>query len=258
MITNIIISAPEIYREKMSDYNVATDEDLLNSLGYKQELKREFSTFQLFSVAFSIMSLIPSIASVLSDALGAGGIGMTWGWLIPSVLIMSVGLSLGELGSAYPTSGGLYFWTFRFAPKKIRRPASFLCAYANTLGLISGCCSINYGCANMILSIPAVALPDSFAPTKWETYGVLVAVILVQGAMGFLPSNKLNKLQTASTGLNLVLVGLICIALPIGASNKGILNSGKYVFTDSSNGYEGWSYGGAFILSWMSAVWVST
>lgn len=51
-------------------------------MGYKQELKRQYSTVQIFAVAFSIMSLVPSIASTISFSLPAGPAGMVWVCLI--------------------------------------------------------------------------------------------------------------------------------------------------------------------------------
>ena len=45
------------------------DTELLAEIGYKQELSRHFSTLQVFGIAFSIMGLLPSIASVLLMAL---------------------------------------------------------------------------------------------------------------------------------------------------------------------------------------------
>lgn len=47
-------------------------------LGYKQELRRQYSTVQIFAVAFSIMGLVPSIASTLAFSLPAGPAGMVW------------------------------------------------------------------------------------------------------------------------------------------------------------------------------------
>ena len=38
----------------------------LARMGYKQELRRQYSTLQVFAIAFSIMGLVPSIASTLS------------------------------------------------------------------------------------------------------------------------------------------------------------------------------------------------
>lgn len=47
-------------------------------MGYKQELKRQYSTVQIFAVAFSIMGLVPSIASTIAFSLPAGPAGMVW------------------------------------------------------------------------------------------------------------------------------------------------------------------------------------
>jgi hypothetical protein len=57
----------------------ATESDcLIATLGYKQELRRHYSTIQIFAVAFSIMGLLPSIASTLSFSMPAGPVGMVW------------------------------------------------------------------------------------------------------------------------------------------------------------------------------------
>ncbi|KAJ0420894.1 hypothetical protein BJY00DRAFT_312566 [Aspergillus carlsbadensis] len=55
------------------------DTQLLATLGYKQELRRHYSTVQVFAIAFSIMGLLPSIASTLSFSIPAGPVGMVWG-----------------------------------------------------------------------------------------------------------------------------------------------------------------------------------
>lgn len=52
--------------------------DLLAMLGYKQELRRHYSTLEIFAIAFSIMGLLPSIASTLTFSLPAGPVGMVW------------------------------------------------------------------------------------------------------------------------------------------------------------------------------------
>lgn len=59
------------------------DADLLAKLGYKQELKRTFTMIEVFGIAFSIMGLLPSIASTLTFSIPAGPVGMVWGFVIP-------------------------------------------------------------------------------------------------------------------------------------------------------------------------------
>jgi hypothetical protein len=57
--------------EKAED--LSRDDTLLASLGYKAELKREFTALEVFGLAFSIMGLLPSIASTLVYSMPAGG-----------------------------------------------------------------------------------------------------------------------------------------------------------------------------------------
>lgn len=119
------------------------DAELLAKMGYKQELKRNFSTLEVFGIAFSIMGLLPSIASTLAFSLPSGPAGMVWSWFLASGCIFLVGLAMADLGSAMPTSGGLYWWTHYFGSPKTRNYLCFLVGYSNSLGLVGGLCSIN-------------------------------------------------------------------------------------------------------------------
>lgn len=69
-----------------------------------------FTMIEVFGIAFSIMGLLPSIASTLAYSIPAGPVGMVWGWFLASMFIFFVGLAMADLGSAMPTSGGLYWW----------------------------------------------------------------------------------------------------------------------------------------------------
>jgi amino acid transporter len=92
----------------MQDKYRQADEALLASLGYKQEFRREFTPIEVFGIAFSIIGVLPSIASVLVYALPNGGpVAMGWGWAVASLGVLSIGISMAELASAAPTSGGV-------------------------------------------------------------------------------------------------------------------------------------------------------
>jgi amino acid transporter len=125
--------------------NLSSEDDaaVLAKLGYKQELRRNFSMIEVFGIAFSIIGLLPSIASTLAYSIPAGPVGMVWGWFLAAGFIFVVGLAMADLGSAMPTSGGLYWWTHFFASPSTRNPLSFLVGYSNTLGLVGGLCSID-------------------------------------------------------------------------------------------------------------------
>ena len=125
------------------DRELTADEEVLVALGYKPEFKREFSLWTTFCVSFAVLGLLPSFASTLyyvSLALSskrgeeyfeesqwlirwrmqgmgyAGTAGMVWGWLIAMIFIQCVAMSMAELCSSMPTSGGLYYASAVLAP----------------------------------------------------------------------------------------------------------------------------------------------
>jgi amino acid permease len=93
-----------------SGTTIGADDQLLMSLGYRPELKREFSYLTVFGQSFGAMGIAPAIAESIIFSLGsAGAVGMVWTYLVGCLLLVPVALSLGELGSSMPTAGGLYY-----------------------------------------------------------------------------------------------------------------------------------------------------
>ncbi|KAG0269934.1 hypothetical protein DFQ27_001483 [Actinomortierella ambigua] len=112
------------------------DELVLEKLGYKQTLDRSLSGFKTFGVSFSCCSIISGLTILLGDALQSGGpVTVVWGWPIVAFFTLMVGLSLAEICSAFPTTGGLYFWTTKLASADWVPVASWMTGYFNWLGL---------------------------------------------------------------------------------------------------------------------------
>ncbi|KAG6906845.1 hypothetical protein DXG01_011724 [Tephrocybe rancida] len=142
-----------------------TDEEVLAALGYKQEFKRAFAPLEVFGIAFSIIGLLPSIASVLFYAIpNGGGPAMVWGWLVASVFVLAIGLSMSELASAAPTSGGH------------RSPD------ANTIGSIASVASIDWGCAVQIMAAASIGSGGEFEATSAQTLLCLAVIIALPAA----------------------------------------------------------------------------
>ncbi|KAK5136537.1 hypothetical protein LTR08_002881 [Meristemomyces frigidus] len=79
-VTSVLAKTHE---QAVVDHAVDADEEVLMALGYKQEFKRDFSIWSCFSVSFSILGILPSIASTLSYNLAySGPAGSVWGWVI--------------------------------------------------------------------------------------------------------------------------------------------------------------------------------
>ncbi|RDW48204.1 amino acid/polyamine transporter I [Yarrowia lipolytica] len=228
------------------------DANVLATMGYKPELKRNYSMIQVFGIAFSIMGLFPSISSALVYSMPSGPAGMVWGWFVASFCIMMVGLSMAELGSSLPTSGGLYWWTYHFATPKLKRPLCFLVGYSNTLGLTAGIVSIDYGFAQLVLAVAGVATDGEYVATKYTVYGVFAACIISHAIVASLASDGMSKLQTGCIVLNIAIIIIAIIALPIGARHN--LHDGAYIFGKLEN-LTTWPTGWTFFLGWLAPIW---
>ncbi|KAF1998360.1 amino acid transporter [Amniculicola lignicola CBS 123094] len=224
----------------------------LAKLGYKQELKRNFTMMEIFGIAFSIMGLLPSIASTLAYSLPAGPAGLVWGWFVASAFIFFVGLAMADLGSAMPTSGGLYWWTHYLASPSTRNCLSWLVGYSNTLGLVGGLCSIDYGFALMFLSVIVIARDGEWTPSDGIVYVVFLCCVLAHGVLASTLSKVMGKLQTVFVVANFILIAATVIALPIGRASQR--NDAKFIFGTTGN-LTTWPTGWAWFLSWLSPIW---
>ncbi|KAJ6258871.1 hypothetical protein Dda_5766 [Drechslerella dactyloides] len=230
----------------------AGDADMLASLGYAQELKRNFSKFEVLGIAFSIMGLLPSVASTLAFSITAGPVGMVWGWFIASFFIFIVALAMADLGSAMPTAGGLYWWTHYFSAPAWRNPLSFLVGYSNTLGLVGGICSIDYGFSLMLISVAVMGSDGTFVPTNGIVFCVFMGCVLSHALVVTFASSIMGRLQTVFTIANLLLIAATFVVLPVGRGNQR--NSGEFIFTQTAN-LTGWPSGWAFFMAWLSPIW---
>ncbi|KAF8824304.1 hypothetical protein HHX47_DHR8000061 [Lentinula edodes] len=192
--------------EKNRSLEVATETDgvslrhaddmLLAQLGYKSEFKREFSLIETVAFAFSIMGVIASVSSTLTFGLESGGhVGMVFGWLIPSLFVLTVALSMAELASAMPTSAGLYYFAAKLAPSEYSALASWITGWANITGQTTLVCSIDFTCAQMITTAVSVASDGSIVLSSGATYGILLAILFSHGIVCSAATSVLARLN---------------------------------------------------------------
>ncbi|SCU84343.1 LADA_0D01178g1_1 [Lachancea dasiensis] len=238
--------------------SATSDKQVLAEIGYKEELKREFSAIQIFGVAFSIMGLLPSIASTLDGGLYAGPVGLNWGWFVAGGLILTIGIALAELSSSIPTAGAVYISCYQWAPKRVRKCISYSVGFLDTLALSASVCSIVYGLSEQITSAVVVTNPD-FVVTNAISYGVFAACIVVMALLTSLTSKFTAKLQTISIVANCFVIILLFIVLPIGVKRSAKLNhsfnDAKFIFGKLDNLSDlnaGWNW---CIEGMMPAIW---
>ncbi|KAJ6484033.1 amino acid/polyamine transporter I [Mycena sanguinolenta] len=223
--------------------------------GYKQELKREFTPVELFGFGFSVSAIVPSVASVLVYSLPNGGSSsMIWGWATSSVFLsMFIALAMAELGSAAPTSGGLYYWTYKYSSPRFRNLLSWMVGYINTISYITGVAGIDWSCATLIMAAASIGSDGSFVPTIHQTFGVYCGVVVAHGFIASCATKVIARLQYIFIAINVALILVMIIALPA-ATPKNLQNSARYAFGNFEN-ITPWPNGYAFILSFLAPLW---
>ena len=84
-----------------------------------------WSGFSNFAISFSIISILAGCFTNFGAGLNNGGpISISWSWPILGVFILIIGFTMSELVSAYPTSGGIYWWASKLGgPAPASSPA---------------------------------------------------------------------------------------------------------------------------------------
>ncbi|KAJ5294073.1 hypothetical protein PENANT_c009G03116 [Penicillium antarcticum] len=237
------------------------DELLLARIGYKQELRREFSKWSTVSYAISILGVLGSVPATFGAPLSAGGPATAvWCWLIGSVMAMCIGSSVAELVSAYPTAGGMYFVTKHVVPPDQVPIFSWIQGWCNLLGQTAGVSSVAYTVSQMLLACVSMNsdLVDgkySYSPTALETVLVSIALLCVLGVICSLTTKSLHRIILWFAPINIGATIAICIALITLTPNK---QPASWVFGHFTDG-SGWgSKVFSFFLGFLSVAWTMT
>ncbi|KAL0136402.1 amino acid permease-domain-containing protein [Mucor lusitanicus] len=223
----------------------ATEEEILASFGYKQEMNKTMSTISNFSIAFGCCSILSGLTPMWGDAMMSGGsIAIIWGWILVSVFTFGVGLSLAEICSAYPVTGGLYIWVSRLAPPEWVPIMCWLTGWCNWLGLTVAITSADLGLAQFMSSVIGITNPDYDAGIYWQ-YGIFLVILFVHGVINSMHVKYNGFFNQTSLYWHLVGTLLIIIVALVLTPNKP---SAKFVFTQFENltGFSSNSY--AFLI----------
>ncbi|TID16258.1 hypothetical protein CANINC_004257 [Pichia inconspicua] len=239
------------------DHEVDRDEAVILALGYKQEFKREFSLFTTFGVSFSVLGLLPSIASTLWYSMAyAGNAALTWGYLIALVAVMAVACSMAEISSAFPTSGGLYYATAMLSPPKYKALLSWIVGWSNYFVQVTSAPSVAYSGASMILSLAELCV-EGFSYETWHVYLLSVALSFAAAIVASLPTKSIAWINSVSTIFNLAFL-FISFVIILGGNNR--VEQGLPKFNSNTVSWKitnltDWSDGVAMLMSFMAVIW---
>ena len=199
-----------------------SDDEKLAELGYKSELKRSFSGFSNFAISFSVISILsgPFISFFIGWNNG-GPMAISWGWPVVSLLIIVVGLCMGELVSAMPTSGGMYYWSAKLG--SIR--SSYFTGWLDFLGLLGIVAAVAYGAATFV-DVTISAYSDSWAQgySLTRVFLIFVALLAVVTIVSIFSSHLLSIMNSISVWWHVVGVAAIIAILILVPGHHGTVS----------------------------------
>ncbi|KAM0933249.1 putative amino acid/polyamine transporter I [Dioscorea sansibarensis] len=205
----------------------------LHELGYKQELKRDLSVLSNFAFSFSIISVLTGITTLYNTGLKYGGpMVMTYGWFVAALFTMFVGLSMAEICSSFPTSGGLYYWSARLSGNKWAPFASWMTGWFNIVGQWAVTTSVDFSLAQLIQVIILLSTGGNngggYLASKYIVIAFHGGLLLVHAILNSLPISWLSFFGQLAAAWNLLGVFVLMILIPTVATKKA---SAEFVFT---------------------------
>ncbi|CAG8021087.1 unnamed protein product [Penicillium olsonii] len=237
-----------------TDHDMDADERVITALGYKQEFKREFSLWTTFCVSFAVLGLLPSFASTLYYGMGyAGTAGMVWGWIIAMIFIQCIAMSMAELCSAMPTSGGLYYAAAVLAPPGYGPFAAWITGWSNWIGQITAAPSVDYALSAMILAAVSINNPN-YVPTTWQTFLLTTLIMILHAGISSMPTKRVAQFNSWGSTFNFIALITVLILIPANTKNTPKFTSSKEVWGHITN-LTDFPDGVAVLMTFVGVIW---
>lgn len=212
-------------QQRSRDDVIQQDIKDLHQLGYAQELFRSMGGFSNFAISFSIISILTGAVILYDYGLAwAGTAAVMIGWPLITVFVLAIAASMGEIASAYPTAGGLYYWASRMKNKNW----GWWTAWLNLIGQFAIVAGINFAAAAFLNATIITPLLDnigiaydnttvllSFGETAVLT-GQLVTmgiIMLIQLALNIGGINLVALLNQVSVWWHIAIVAAVVILI---------------------------------------------
>lgn len=268
-------SREEVIRQDVRD---------LHGLGYAQELFRTMGGFSNFAISFTIISILTGAVILFDYGLAWGGpAASTIGWPLVSIFTLLIAAAMAEIASAYPTAGGLYYWSSRLKGKNW----GWWTAWFNLAGQVAIVAGIDFAAAAFVNTAIVTPILSNFniaygngtvllgpAATPWFNGQLLTmaALLIIQLILNVAGVRLLALLNDASVWWHIVTVALIVGSLFLISSGKAHTDLSPFAFAPQDTQGGASLFGGqftfgsaagyaipiAFLFSLLQAQWTYT
>ncbi|CDK27684.1 unnamed protein product [Kuraishia capsulata CBS 1993] len=233
--------------EFLGDDDVGEEVEHFN---YKQELSRKLTVSSMIGLGFSLMGVPFGVSTTLSIGLIDGGSAtILWGWVTVTLLSLCVALSLAEVSSKYPSSGGTYHFAAILANEKYSLVASWFTGWFLIMGNWTMFISIVYGGSQFILSVLGLK-DDEYKSDSILTLMLYICLVIFCAFVNLKLSKYLEKINTLCIYWTIYTVLIMDVLLMLFSSS---FHDVKYILTNFDASRSGWPDPIAFLIGLQSA-----
>ncbi|KAK8039004.1 amino acid/polyamine transporter I [Apiospora rasikravindrae] len=231
------------------------DATILEQMGHKQELKRNFSMVSMLGLAFAILNTWTALATSIALALPSGGpSAVIWGLMVAGLCNLCLAASLAEFLSAYPTAGGQYHWVAIISWKRWSRGISYVTGWINVSGWVALTATGGLLGSTLILNIISL-MNANYEEKPWHQFLIYIAFTLISLAINAFGTRLLPMITKAAFFWSVA--GFIIISITILACAAPNFQSAKFVYGSFINEV-GWPDGLAWLLGLLQGAFALT
>lgn len=212
---------------------------------------KPFTLWSALSLGWNITNTgIGMVLVVGNAAFGAGPL-FFYATLLVAAVSFCVAITLGELVSAYPHTGGQYFWVAQLSPERHRRFLSYMTAILTWASIICTTTSVAQALSAITFELVYLTHPD-FVYHRWMGF-LLMQAYQILGALITIWERFLPKLQKGFLLFSMITTGAIFICLL--APNTPKQSAAAVFGADEYFNLSGWPDGVAFLVGMSGVNW---
>ncbi|OCK80861.1 amino acid transporter [Lepidopterella palustris CBS 459.81] len=230
---------PEISEKKGTQF----DQRDMRRMGKTQQLRRNFRFLTIFGFTMVLMATWEaSLSANIFGLINGGTGGLIWVYVGTFFGFFAAIVSMAEMASMAPTTGGQYHWVSEFAPPSSQKFLSYIVGWLCVLGWQVGNTAIAFLAGQQIQGL-IVLNNDSYVPHRWHTTLLVIAIMTFCQLFNTFLARRLPLVE----GIILILhiCGFFAILIPLWVLGKR--SNAHEVFTTFTDG-GGWGSTGLSCL----------
>lgn len=225
------------------------EEEHVEHFKYKQDLERKLTFTSVIGLGFGVMGVVFGISSTIWISLIDGAnVTILYGWIITAFFSVCVVLSLSEIISKYPTSGGVYHFSAILSNEKYSLVSSWFTGWFLLIGNWTYAVSIMFAGSQFILSMFGIK-DVYYKEDAFLVLGVFFILLSFCGIVNFKFSKYLDKINSLCILWSVSTVLTIDVLLIFFAKKT---NSIQDILTKFDNTRSGWPDPLAFLIGFQS------